>query len=64
MSDKSSRILFSVREDRTITREKWEQFQARAKRDGFTPIAMLVRLIDRYLETRPSDDPTPTKTGQ
>ena len=52
MSDKS-RLLFSVRESKDFPRALWERFQSAARRDGHTPISMLRRLIDRYLETRP-----------
>jgi len=45
-------ILFSIRESANFPRELWEQFQRRTRDEGQSPIAVLKRLIEAYLEKR------------
>jgi hypothetical protein len=45
-------ILFSIRESANFPRDLWERFQQRTRDEGESPIAVLRRLIEAYLENR------------
>ena len=42
-------VLFTIRESLTLSRALWERFEAAARAEGLSPVAVLRRLIDWYL---------------
>ena len=54
-------VLFVIRESQNFTRDLWDRFAARAAAEGLSPVAVLRRLIETYLTTRPTSDTAPPK---
>jgi len=58
------RILFTIREGRTLPFETWQRFTEKARAAGNTPAAVIRQLIERYLqENRAHDVPTEKAHG-
>lgn len=54
----ADRILFTIRDGRTLPASTWERFVEKARQAGSSPAAVLRTLIEQYIQ-RPSHD---TKT--
>lgn len=59
----ADRILFTIREGRTLPAETWQTFTDKAQRAGKKPADVLRALIEQYIQ-RPDHDTQATKTGQ
>jgi hypothetical protein len=55
------KTLWTIRENATLTTERFARFVEKARQAGTTPAAALQAFILSYIE-RPDHDPTPTKT--
>ena len=55
-----AKTLWTIRENATLTAERFARFVEKARQAGLTPAAVLQRFILDYINERPDDD-TPTK---
>ena len=58
MRNMADRILFTIRENRTLPAETWKRFTEKAQQSGSTPARVLRDLVEQYIE-RPRHDTTP-----
>jgi hypothetical protein len=50
-------ILFSIRASANFPRDLWERFEQRTRDEGQSPVAVLRRLIERYVKGPDHDTP-------